>query len=69
MDPVPMLAGRSPSYLVRQLYDVQHGFRKGEWTVQMKPVVARLSADDMMDIAAYLSSLSVAPETAATAPK
>jgi cytochrome c553 len=69
MDPVPMLAGRSPSYLVRQLYDMQHGFRKGEWTVQMKPVVAKLSGDDMMEIAAYLSSLSISPTAAATAPK
>lgn len=69
MDPVPGLAGRSPSYLVRQLYDMQHGFRTGEWTAQMKPVVAKLSAEDMMAIAAYLSSRSVAPATAAAEPK
>jgi cytochrome c553 len=69
MDPVPGLAGRSPSYLVRQLYDMQHGFRTGEWTAQMKPVVAKLSAEDMMAIAAYLSSRSVAPATAPVAPK
>jgi cytochrome c553 len=67
MDPVPGLAGRSPSYLVRQLYDMQHGFRKGEWTEQMKPVVAKLSADDMMSIAAYLSSRNVSPDTASSA--
>ena len=42
MDPMPGLAGRSPSYLVRQMYDMQHGFRTGEWTAQMKPVVAKL---------------------------
>jgi len=59
MDPVPGLAGRSPSYLVRQLYDMQHGFRTGEWTSQMKPVVAKLNGDDMLAIAAYLSSLTV----------
>ena len=56
LGPVPGLAGRSPSYLVRQLYDMQQGTRKGEWTELMKPVVAKLSDDDMIDIAAYLSS-------------
>lgn len=69
MDPVPGLAGRSPSYLVRQMYDMQHGFRTGEWTAQMKPVVAHLSAEDMMAIAAYLSSRDVASATAAAASK
>jgi hypothetical protein len=69
LDPVPGLAGRSPSYLVRQMYDMQHGFRTGEWTAQMKPVVARLSAEDMMAIAAYLSSLSVEPATVTTGSK
>ncbi|HLJ23513.1 MAG TPA: c-type cytochrome [Candidatus Acidoferrales bacterium] len=69
MDPVPGLAGRSPSYLVRQMYDMQHGFRTGEWTAQMKPVVAKLSADDMMAIAAYLSSRSVAPAASSAASK
>jgi mono/diheme cytochrome c family protein len=46
LGPVPGLAGRSPSYLVRQLYDMQQGARKGTWTDLMKPVV----------IAAYTSS-------------
>lgn len=59
VDPLPGLAGRSPSYLVRQLYDMQHGFRNGEWVAQMKPVVAKLSADDMLAIAAFLSSRDV----------
>jgi cytochrome c553 len=69
MDPLPGLAGRSPSYLVRQLYDMQHGFRTGEWTDQMKPVVAKLSADDMLSIAAYLSSRKIPVESSATAQK
>jgi cytochrome c553 len=68
MDPVPGIAGRSPSYLVRQLFDMQNGFRTGEWTTQMKPVVTKLNADDMLAIAAYLASLSVPPASAATAP-
>ncbi len=54
--PVPGIAGRSPSYLVRQLYDMQQGTRNGEWTQLMKPVVSKLSQDDMLDIAAYVSS-------------
>jgi cytochrome c553 len=57
LGPVPGLAGRSPSYLVRQLYDMQHGARKGTWTELMKPVVAKLSDDDMIAIAAYTASL------------
>jgi cytochrome c553 len=60
-DSVPEIAGRSPSYIVRQLYDMQHGFRSGVGTSLMKPVVAKLSADDMLAIAAYLASRSVPP--------
>src|SRR5262249_4904922 len=30
--PVPPLAGRGPSYLARQLYDMQAGTRTGMWT-------------------------------------
>lgn len=58
LGPVPALAGRSPSYLMRQMYDMQQGFRKGTWTELMKPVVANLTADDMMDIVAYTASLA-----------
>ncbi|HXE11284.1 MAG TPA: c-type cytochrome, partial [Bryobacteraceae bacterium] len=57
MGPVPGIAGRSPSYLMRQMYDMQQGARNGEWTQLMKPVVANLSKDEMLDIAAYVSSL------------
>jgi cytochrome c553 len=56
MGPVPGIAGRSPSYLVRQLYDMQQNVRKGEWTSLMKAAVERLSEDDMLNIAAYVSS-------------
>jgi cytochrome c553 len=56
LGPVPGIAGRSPSYLVRQMYDMQAGTRKGEWTQLMKPVVEKLSAEDMLDIAAYSAS-------------
>ena len=56
LGPVPGIAGRSPSYLVRQLYDMQQNTRRGEWTDLMKPVVKGLSEEDMLNIAAYTSS-------------
>jgi cytochrome c553 len=54
---VPSIAGRSPSYIVRQLYDMKSGARAGVNLPQMKPVVASLSIFDIIDIAAYTSSL------------
>jgi cytochrome c553 len=57
LGPVPGLAGRSPSYLARQMYDMQQGARKGLWTDLMKPVVAKLSENDMLNLAAYTASL------------
>jgi cytochrome c553 len=62
MGPVPGIAGRSPSYLGRQLYDMQAGTRNGEWTQLMKPVVAKLTAEDMVNILAYVSSRPVGPD-------
>ena len=59
LGPVPGIAGRSPSYVVRQLYDMQQGSRTGTWTDLMKPVVAKLSADDMLAIAAYTAARPV----------
>jgi cytochrome c553 len=56
LGPVPGLAGRSPSYIVRQLYDIQHGARNGRWGELMKPVVARLTEGDIVAIAAYTAS-------------
>ena len=56
LGPVPGIAGRSPSYMVRQMFDMQQGARKGPWTDLMKPVVAKLSENDLLAIAAYLSS-------------
>lgn len=56
LGPVPPLAGRSPSYIFRQLYDIEHGTRRGEWSVLMREPVARLSEEDMVSIAAYLAS-------------
>jgi len=47
---------RSPSYLMRQMFDVQQGFCKGTWTDLMKPVVANLTTEDMMNVVAYTAS-------------
>jgi len=53
----PAIAGRSPSYLARQMYDMKEGTRKGAFAVQMQPVVSQLSDDDITAIVAYVSSL------------
>ena len=53
---IPPLAGRSTQYLVRQLYDFQRGTRKGVAGQPMKDVVARLTLDDMVALAAYAAS-------------
>ena len=52
----PPIAGRSPSYLVRQLYDIKTGSRHGAWSPLMKEAVANLTIEDMVNIAAYVSS-------------
>ena len=56
LGPVPALAGRSPSYIVRQLYDIKHGARNGLWADLMKAAVAKLSEEDLVAIAAYTAS-------------
>ena len=67
LGPVPGIAGRSPSYLVRQMYDMQTGARHGEWAELMKPVVAKLGDEDFVNIAAYVSSLLPARATSSAA--
>ena len=54
---IPGIAGRSPSYIVRQLYDFQQQARNGSAGALMMPVVEKLSHDDMIALAAYVSSL------------
>jgi cytochrome c553 len=56
LGPIPEIAGRSPSYIVRQLYDFQHGARAGEWSPLMARVVGHLTDEDLVSIAAYLAS-------------
>jgi cytochrome c553 len=48
----PSLAGRSPSYLARQLYDFQHFSRVGPGAQLMQPIVKNLSEEDILDITA-----------------
>ncbi len=55
--PIPPLAGRSPSYLARQIYDFQHGARHGSWSPLMKKAVEKLNDEDIVDITAYIASL------------
>ena len=57
LGPVPGIAGRSPSYIMRQLWDIQQGSRKGVWSPLMKQVVAGLTEDDMLNLSAYVASL------------
>ncbi len=52
----PPLAGRSPSYVFRQLVNIQSGLRHGTGSQLMKPVVAKLTFEDMIALAAYTSS-------------
>jgi len=58
LGPVPGFAGRSPSYMVRQLFDMKNGARKGEWSALMKAALANLTDEDFVSIAAYAASLA-----------
>lgn len=53
----PPLAGRSPSYMFRQLLAFHTGARTGPATLPMKGIAANLSASDMVALAAYAGSL------------
>lgn len=57
-DDVPNLAGRSPSSIVRQLYDMKSGARRGGKSSEMEKVVKYMTNSDMLALAAYLSSLT-----------
>jgi cytochrome c553 len=53
MGAAPPIADRQASYIARQLYDYQAGTRQ---SATMKPVVAKLTEDDLIAIAAYVAS-------------
>jgi cytochrome c553 len=58
MKDVPGIAGRSPSYLMRQLYDMKHGARGGPAGLPMKAVLAKLSQAELTSLVAYVASLN-----------
>jgi cytochrome c553 len=58
LGPIPRIAGLSPSYIVRQLYDFKHGARAGPSSALMKASVDKLTVDDMAALAAYVASLA-----------
>ena len=53
---VPPIAGRSPSYIVRQIWDIQQGTRNGAAVQLMKQAIVNLDNEDLVAIAAYVSS-------------
>jgi cytochrome c553 len=54
---IPRIIGRSPSYIVRELFDFQAGFRSGVQVAPMTEVAKNLRVDDMIAIASYLATL------------
>jgi cytochrome c553 len=56
LGPVPPLAGRSPSYLARQMYDFRQGARTGIWAPLMRPIAENLTSEDLVNIFAYTAS-------------
>ena len=69
LGPVPPLAGRSPSYTARQLYDMKHGARKGPWAELMTPIVQKMSLKDIMQVSAFIASLNPPAATTTRAAK
>ena len=55
---VPRVAGLSPTYVFRQLFDMREGTRNGPGAALMKGAVAKLTDQDIVAIAAYLGSLA-----------
>ena len=55
-DVIPAIAGRSPTYLLRQLLAFRNGARVNDKSVQMNPVVENLTLEQMIDIVAYVST-------------
>ena len=54
----PPLAGRDPHYLARALWDIKSGARGGPAVALMQKPAAAIPEDQIVDIAAYLASLS-----------
>jgi cytochrome c553 len=56
--PIPAIAGRSPTYILRQLLAFQTGARIGTAGLPMQAVARNLTISGMIDAAAYAASLS-----------
>jgi cytochrome c553 len=56
-DVIPPIAGRSPTYLLRQMLAFRNGMRINEASSQMDAVVGKLTIEEMIDIVAYVGSL------------
>jgi cytochrome c553 len=65
LGPVPGVAGRLASYTMRQLFDMQQGNRNGEWAALMKPIIEKLTTEDLMNLAAYTASLTPSQQSRA----
>jgi cytochrome c553 len=57
IDSIPSIAGRSPSMIVRQLYEFKYGIRQGPTAEPMKVSTSQMTITDMVSIAAYLATL------------
>ncbi|HEY5807222.1 MAG TPA: c-type cytochrome [Povalibacter sp.] len=53
----PPIAGRSPSYVLRQLVAFRQNTRTTARAQMMQPVVEKLTLDEMLAMAAYIASL------------
>jgi cytochrome c553 len=53
---IPPIAGRSPTYLLRQLVAFRTGARNAPAGAPMTPVVAGLTLDDMIAVASYAAT-------------
>jgi len=56
-DKIPPIAGRQPTYLLRQLLAFRNKTRTGDAAKQMDPVVEKLTLSEMIDLVAYVGSL------------
>ncbi len=63
---VPPIAGRSPSYIARQMWDIQQGARNGAAVQLMRQAIANLNGEDLVAVASYVSSRVPPRETRAS---
>jgi len=58
---IPPIAGRPPSYILRQLINIRAGARDDAGVIPMRAVVARMTIDDMVALSAYVGTLGEKP--------